>query len=662
MNEASLTSMKDFEDTPQGWQQYWLAELAAGKKSTDKFAKHGDRITKIYLDERGGDMQAMVGGARLNLFTANVNTMRAMLFGNVPRVEVSRRYEDANDDAARVAAEMLERLLNADIGKQFSFAIGSALDDKLLVGLGMSKVRYTANFQSIQHDAIMDPLTGAEQAPAYEEQKKTFEAAPVDYVNWRDVMWSPARTWDEVRWIGFKNYMTRDQLVQRFGETIGNAVPLGTSRRSITKGGIKNDPWQRGEVWEVWCLEYKTVYWIVEGMDVICDKQEDPLQIEGFFPCPQPMVSNLTTGNFMPRADYVLSQDQYEEVNDVTSRIMLLEKAIKVVGVYDKSAVGVQRMLSEAMQNELIPVDNWAMFAEKGGLKGQTDWLPLDQVVGALNTLREYRAELITLLFQSSGMSDILRGATVQGETATAQSIKAKFASVRVQYAQDEFARFATDLQKLRAQVMIKHFDDATLVQAANMQNTPDAQHLPQALELLRSQFAVFRVAIKSETLAAQDMAAIRQEKTEFIQGLATFLQAAQPMIDKYPATAPTLLEMLKWTMSGFKGASQIEGVLDQAIAGLQQNPPQPQPNPAEAKAKEAQAKEAAKLQSDQQRTQMDTAAYGAKKKMDVQAEAQVTQIQTQGKIREQAAQQLFSTASEMRQMDVGPPVKRPPQ
>ena len=55
-----------------------------------------------------------------------------------------------------------------------------------------------------------------------------------------------------------------------------------------------------------------------------------------------------------------------------------------------------------------------------------------------------------------------------------------------------------------------------------------------QALQLIRK-FDVFKVAIKSEQLAMQDMAALRQEKTEFIQGLSQFLTAAQPLVQQYP-------------------------------------------------------------------------------------------------------------------------------
>lgn len=637
----SITSKNDFDDTPQGWQRRWLAELAAAKKAAEKWQKAGDRITKVFLDERGDSLALKEN--RLNVFSSNVITLRAMLFGNVPRVEVGRRYDDANDDAARVAAEMLERIANADIAKQFSYAIGTALDDRLLPGIGVARVRYDAKFESVQVPPFLGK-DGTELAPGYEDERKTFEAAPVDYINWRDVLWSPARTWDEVRWIAFRNYMTQDQCVERFGERIGKSIPLGTTKRSAQKG-IEHDPWQKAEVWEIWCLEHRKVYWIAEGMDVICDAKDDPLGLTGFFPCPQFMIANVTSKQYAPRADYILAQDQYDELNELTTRIGMIERAIRVSGVYDKQADGVQRLLTEGGENTLIPVDNWAMFAEKGGIKGQVDWFPLEMVVNALDKLREYRREVIELLYQVTGMSDIMRGASNASETATAQSIKAKFASVRVQSMQDDFARFATDLQRLRIEVICNYFDDATIIAQSNMQGTPDEQYIPEALQLLRKLDA-FRISIKSETLAAQDMAAIRQEKTEFIQGLAQFLGAAQPLIDKYPAAAPTLLEMLKWTMSGFKGASTIEGVLDKAIANLQQNPPQSPPDPNAGKDKAAQIK----VQGDLQREQMRTRGKMQEIAANSQADLRRIGAENQAAIREQAAQFAFSTAEQQRQ------------
>lgn len=655
---ASIESATDFTNDPEGIQQRWLAELAAARKASKKWQDNGKRITKVYLDERDNDTTLAFRTTRLNLFSANINTLRSMMFGNIPRVEVGRRYDDANDDAARVAAEMMERMLNADIGNQFSWAIGTSLDDRLLVGAGFGKVRYEAEFESIHHDAI-EGETGEyddegepmmmELAEAYDTEEKTFEAAPVDYVNWRDVLWSPARTWDEVRWFGFRNYMTRDQLVERFGEKIGKAVPMQGKNKTKISGGIVDDAWQKAEVWEIWCIENKKLYWCVEGMDVICDVKDDTLELTGFFPCPRPMLANVTSGAFAPRADYLLAQDQYEQINELTTRITLLTRAVKVVGVYDKAAIGVQRMLNEAVENELIPVDSWAAFAEKGGIKGSTDWLPIEQIAGTIGILVAQRQQLIELMFQATGMSDILRGSTQSGETATAQSIKAKFASVRVQAMQDDFARFATELQKLRAEVIVKHFDDENIVKQTNMEMSPDAPHIPQALQLMRDQFAVFRISIKSETLAAQDMAAIRQEKAEFIQGLSGFLTAAQPLIDKHPAAAPTLLEMLKWAMTGFKGSSTIEGVLDQAIASLQQNPPQAPQDPNAGKAEAAQKQQQGRTEGELAKITARAQADERKTQQELQADLMRQQASTKGKITEEAAQFAFTSAEQQR-------------
>jgi hypothetical protein len=636
----TLTSRSDFEKTPQGIQQLWITELAAAKKDQEKWRKAGERITKVFLDERGEEQSVidmLRSGTRLNVFSANIITLRALLFGNVPRVDVGRRYQDSDDDDARVASEIMERSLNADIGEQFSFGIGQALDDRLLVGFGCARVAYEADFETIQHEAIM--LGEREVAPAFEEEVKHNEAAPVYYYNWRDVLWSPARTWDEVRWIAFRNYLTRDECKARFGDKIGEAMPLGTSKRKAADAGIQFDPWQKSEVWEVWDRTIKKVIWMCEGMDVICDMKPNTLSLKGFFPCPKFMLANPTSKAYLPRADYILAQDQYNELNDCSRRITMLQKALKVVGVYDKSADGIQRMLNEATENTLIPVDSWAMFAEKGGIKGQVDWLPLDQVVAALTALRDYRSELVNLLYQVTGMSDILRGATQAGETATAQSIKAKFASVRVQAQQDEFARFATDLQKLRAEVMILHFSDEALVKQANMEFTPDQQHVPGALKLLREK-DVFRIAIKSEQLAMQDMAALRQEKTEFVQGLSGFITAAAPLVQAHPAAAPTLLELLKWAMSGFKGASTAESILDSAIASLQQNPPQQPPDPAKQKADEQQAKTQAGMQVEKMKQQGKQVEIGA----NLQADLTRVQAETGAELQKQKAQFIFDT------------------
>jgi hypothetical protein len=243
-------------------------------------------------------------------------------------------------------------------------------------------------------------------------------------------------------------------------------------------------------------------------------------------------------------------------------------------------------------------------------------------------------------------MSDIMRGESNPGETATAQSIKAKFASTRMQSIQDEFARFATDLQRLRIEVMAKHYDDQSLVKESAMEQTMDAEYIAPAIELIRS-LDVWRIAIKSETLAMQDMAALRQEKAEFMQGLAAFLQSAQPMVEKFPTAAGPLLEMLKWSMTGFKGSATIESVLDKAIAALGQSQGQGQQPDPKAEAQKAQTQGKIEVEK----------VKGANKSQEIQQQTQADLVrinaETQAEVKTQAAQFAFD-ASQNRMQQQG--------
>src|SRR5438874_283159 len=100
----------------------------------------------------------------------------------------------------------------------------------------------------------------------------------------------------------------------------------------------------------------------------------------------------------MPKSDFMIAQDLYRDIDKLQTRISLLTDAAKLVGVYDKQAEGVKRIFTEGIENDLIAVDNWAMFAEKGGLKGVIDWVPLDMVVNAIEILTSKQQEKIQQL------------------------------------------------------------------------------------------------------------------------------------------------------------------------------------------------------------------------------------------------------------------------
>ena len=598
-NSERIESANDYADTPTGLAQRWSAEMEASKKELQKFHDDADKIVRRYLDKRD---EWQKEESRVNLFWSSTKVLLSLLYARPPKAAVARAFLDAEDDDARVAGQIVQRLLNKSFDDNVSTwdaAIRQGIEDWLVVGMGQIWLRYEVETALEVIPAELDPITGEELVPEQTYERIVDEDAPCDYVYWKDFFWSPARTWSEVRWVARRVYMTRDQLINRFGEEIGKTVSLQTTQKSSQNDQApKYDPWAKAEVFEIWEKETKRVYWMAKGSEVILDVKDDPLGIDGFFPCPKPLAANVTSSNFMPRADYIFAQDQFNELDEINTRITWLTRAAKVAGVYDKAAGdSVGRMFSQAAENQLIPVDNWAMFAESGGVKGKVDFAPIEQVVNCIERLRQYRQDKTMQIYEVLGISDVMRGSSKASETATAQQIKAQFGSTRIQLSQFYIAEWITEGLRIKADIISKHFQPETIAMRSNIMRTPDAQYVQGAIALIKDEnVADYRISVEADSMAAMDYAAERDAAVQFMQGLGAFVSQVAPMAQQVPGSAPYLLRLLQWAVSKFRVSSEIEGVLDQAIGTMQQQgmqPPPPSPKQqAEVAAEMAKAKE----------------------------------------------------------------------
>jgi hypothetical protein len=651
-NSERIESNKDFADTPQGIAQRWSTEIEASKKEMEKFHQDADKITRRYLDKRD---EWAKEESRVNLFWSSSKVLLSLLYARPPKASVARAFLDADDDQARVAGQIMQRLLNKSFDDNVSSwdaSIRQGIEDWLVVGMGQVWLRYEVETAVEEIPAQLDPLTGEEIAPASTYERIVNEDAPCDYIYWKDFFYSPARTWDEVRWVARRVYMTRDQLIARFGEEIGKIVPLQTATRSSSNDQApKYDPWSKAEVYEIWCKENKKVYWYAKGCEIILDYKDDPLQIDGFFPCPKPLAANVTSSNFMPRADYIFAQDQFNELDEINTRITWLTRAAKVVGVYDKSADGIQRMFSQAAENQLIPVDNWAMFAEAGGIKGKVEWVPIEAVVNAIDRLRQYRADKTMQIYEVLGISDVMRGASKASETATAQQIKAQFGSTRIQLSQFYIAEWITHALRIKADIISKHWQPQTIAERSNIMRTPDAQFAQGAIELIKNEeLAEYRISVEADSMAAMDWAAERDAAVQFMQGLGAFISQVAPVAQSTPGAGPYLLRLMQWAVSKFRVSNEIEGILDQAVGAMNQqllNPPQPQPDP-------KLLLEAEKIKSNERIAQMEAASD--EKVAALKASIELQKIELQAKF-DQVAEQFAAMQAIMQAQASAQPV-----
>jgi len=662
------------EKSPAQWHQHWQKEMDACEKRLRHYKKQGVQVVSRYLDDRQGQMDlsydASRGGATLNLFHKNISTTLAMLYGNTPSVEVSREHSDPDDDIARVASLMFQRMLENDIepsGEDLSTVLKASLQDRLLPGMGTARVRYEVMTTT---ETTLNPQTMQME----EIEVLDYENACIDYVHWQDVCWGWGRTWKEIPWWAFRSWMTKDEVIERFGEQIAknieykNQTADGNSKSSSSSNPEQKDNIQKAEIWEIWEKKNKKVYWFSQGADLILDMRDDPLELNGFWPMPRPMVANPTTTMFLPKADFLFAQDLYNEIDELQGRIAVITRAIKVVGVYDKAAGdSAGRMLKEGIENDLIPVDNWAMFAEKGGLQGVIQWFPVQEIVGVLQTLQAVQQTKVEQLYEITGMSDIMRGAnTDQYTSGGTQAIKAKMGSIGIQALQEEFARFASDLEGLKAEIISKHFSKETIVIQSNAGFLPEYDKLKvaPALDLMQSQDIKWRVQIRPESIAMIDYAQIQSERSDFLMAMSQYIQAASGAAQAIPGSLPILMELMKWSLAGYKGAEYLEGTLDHAIDIAKKSPlgeenkgPSPEQmkmqieqmklEGAQIKQQGELAKIQAKAQADMQTQQMKIQGEMQKMQMDSDRDMSLEDQQTQNRLME-IAREMQASMSEI--------------
>jgi hypothetical protein len=614
---------------------YWHDQIETAIKIFDKWEKRGQKVVKRYRDERDAiEMPRM----KFNILWSNIQVLFPALYGRQAKPEVSRRYMD-QDPVGRLASTMLERVMEYETTQfnDFDAAMSGAVQDRLLPGRGTAWIRYEPVIVNEQPEATetagqMEEPTEPQVSGVVEDPTERIDAAhsPIDYVYWSDFLHSPARTWDEVWWVARAVYMTKDEGVERFGDVFKNVSLTSSNTDMDGKNPLtaKMTYDKKAMVYEIWNKRSGKVCWIAKGYPQALDERDDPLELEEFFPCPKPLMATTTTGTMIPVPDYCEYEDQAQELDNLTQRIYLLTKACKAVGVFNAEFKELARMFSEGVDNKLFPVTGWAAMSEKGGLKGAIDMMDTSQIIVTLRELYAAREQVKQSIYEIMGISDILRGSSKAQETLGAQQLKANFGSLRLRSAQGDVARFATDIFKLKAQIICKFYPPELIVEMSGVMNTPDGQD-PQMLQaaiqmLSNSTIRDFHIAVEADSLAQIDEQAEKQGAQEAIQAIGLFLREAIPMIAQAPETLPMASEMLLFLVRRFRAGRGLESAVERAMKALQDKADQakqqpPQPNP-----------EMLQLQADQQAEQMRMQAQAQTEQMKMQAQAQIEQGKAQ--------------------------------
>jgi hypothetical protein len=660
VNEASPIGIQDpvlEQFQREEYKNKWCDELEASKKERKDWLEKGYLILERWGDKRVAGTESRSLRSSLNLLYAYTELKMGALYARTPDPDVKRRWNDPDDQVGRVASIVLERDIEFELDEDnFDSTFKCILFDRLTPGMGIGWARLAQEGgQQItgphygEEVPQIDPMTGQQVVdpdtqepvmvphPLADQLVRapiTYQCAHVEHVSWDDFLWSPCRTWNLTRWVARRVPMSKQAVDDRFGSCCPEEMLAGIAYENGKNTGdeqtpedhirTKNQVESTTDVYEIWDKELKKIWHICESCPVPLDVQEDSVEFPGFFPTPMPPLGRFDGSNTIPNPDYIFAQDLYEDVNDTHNRAVNMIRAAQVKGLYNANIPAIQTLFTTTPEFRFQPVDSWNVLQEQGGIKGNMEFVPVEQFAQAAQLLTQTEDVLIQRLQEVEGINDILKAETATNETQLATQLKGAFGTSRLAIIQRDIANYIQSLLRLKAHLICKFYTPEQIVQRIGTLLPADQQLLPQALQLLKNeQLRSFKLEVSVDSIQLPNWNLEKSDKISFIQAISQYIQQAMPMVQQNPQMIPLVMTLIQWFIAGFKGAQYVEGEIDSILQKFQQAAasgqlPKPQPNPQQVKAQAQQQKTQADVQiaQEQERT----------KRMDVITTAQTDQ------------------------------------
>lgn len=556
--------------------EIWLKRIEAARKDEEDWRKRGEEAVKVYEAHKDSNTS-------FNLYHSNVETLVPALYNTTPIPDVRRRFGD-KDPIAKMGADIIERAVSYACDQYpYDTVVTSAVRAAAVPGRGTARVRYTPSFNG--------------EEVGYQE----VSCEPVGWDKWGR---GPGFYWEDVPFIWFDHDLTKEQIAELIGD------PETAETRIKSYGFDEKDDDCEGErgivktvkVHEIWDKATRKVIFITpKDKDEPLKVEDDPLDLPSFFPVPQPLQLLSRVKTLVPICPYDIYKPLLDELDKVTKRISKLVSQLRVRGLVDSKLMPDFELLRNCEDGEYVQAKDATQFATGGGglEKAIAHW-PLKEIVGALQQLYVQRDQIKQTIYEVTGLSDILRGSSNPNETATAQNIKQEWGSLRVKDMQSAVARFARDIFRLKAAVIIRHFTPQNIALMTSLpaqtgdpqKDQMEAQKFQAALQMLKQDVRSYRIDIESDSTVRADLGRKQEQMNLFLQGTAQFSSAIAGFVQGAPQVAqpalPVMVEVFSQFARHFKLGKQAEDALESLQEKAQeaaQAPPQENPEAVKAKA-----------------------------------------------------------------------------
>jgi hypothetical protein len=725
----------------------WIERFTAAASREKSWIDDAEIAVATYANAKDtGAIGDVTPGLNFNILFSNVETIVPAVINSPPAPDIRRRFGDA-DPVAKDLSELLERSITVQVDdSRLQIEMEGCAQDAFLAGRGIVRLRFKANvkegYDEVRRlaektaedrgaDLAVEDDTGADTEPdvpvggggggvrgdadagdggaasqgvGYPSESVSGERICFEAVSWRDFRHGPAKRWEDVQWMAFRHAMAMEDRDAFADTAITNAQTIPEDKTE--KGETENDV----IVWELWNKRTKKVWFIEEDTGKVLKRVDDPLGLTKFFPIADPVQPIEVTGRLMPVNAFAIYRKLADELDLTTRRIRILTDAMKVRGWYPGSATDLANMVN-AGDNEWVPIADAEIWAQNGGLQGAVAFWPVEKFIVALRELYIGRDQTKQAIYEITGISDIVRGASQAQETATAQQIKTQWGSLRIQKFQRMMERLARDLFVMMSEIIPAKFSAKTLEAMTSIQLIPTEQDMTptpppqmpplppeappeaaqQQAQQMQAQYqqaeqarmaklqhmaalnalmrqpiqSYYRINVESDSTVRADLTRQKAEVAEFLQGAAAYFQAVGPLVQSGQLPADVAVEIFASNARMFNLGKSVEDALDRTLQMAKEKANQPPPpNPEQVKAEgeqkklEMQAQIAqSKAQSDQAASQVELERINAKAQADIavaQGKAESARVEMDGKLAEMQAQTVRDQQAHALEMQKG--------
>lgn len=489
----------------------WVQRIDEAEAREKKWRENAKEATKIYESED-------VNKIPYNILYANTDILSTAIYSNPPVPRVKRRFDD-EDPLGRVSSEVATRVLKYLIDpdnpnySSVDTVIASAVREGLVTDRGCSRIKYDAEIENEDGEG----------------EELEYETVCPEEVPYNRMCHAYAKEWSKVNWVAYTHYKTKEEVLKMLGKE--NIVLLESIPFTFTDEAVKdenekssvsdNDSVELAKLYEIWDKVNKKVMIIAAGYtDKFLSKIDDPYDLTGFYPSPRPIGFYNKISGLIPQPIYMVYKNQAEELNKITGRINKITSALKVRGFYDASVPQISQLVT-ADDNVLIAADN-VLKLEGKALDNLLWFMPLQDLVNVLNQLYINRKEVKAIIFEITGIADIMRGSSVASETLGAQNLKSQWGTMRLKQMQKEGMRYARDFLRIMCELAFYKLSQDTIIKMCNLpeiMTNDQKQSMSMELVQLQNQFRMAQEQASIQMMNAQQSGQ-EVDLSQFQQGL----------------------------------------------------------------------------------------------------------------------------------------------